>query len=472
MNQPRMNQLRIEQLCHQFGCHMIEEDSHAIQVAGSHAVAPNKLVDAIKFASGKSVVWHVWGAAQLESAQQHHATALTPPDGTGDDVKTKQLLEYIIQQALKRRASDIHLEPKLNSLSVRLRIDGVLQPLPIPNGSETLRIVPRLKVMAELDIAERRIPQDGQLNIALSSQSATFRISTLPTRLGEKVVLRQVQDGAQPFELDDLGFEPQMLSTFKSALNKPQGLILVTGPTGSGKTATLYSSLNYLHSPERNICSVEDPVESPLEGINQTAINTKAALGFTTVLRALLRQDPDVIMIGEIRDAETAEIAVNAAQTGHLVLSTLHTNSASETLVRLSQLNVKPYLIAASLSLVIAQRLVRKLCQHCRQRDHTAQKLTPSQWQGDEFHHWIAAGCEHCFNGYYGRKAVYEILPISREIQLALLVHASALDIHTLSQQQGVVSLWQAGLQLAHRGETSLAEVVRVLGSHYADNAR
>lgn len=372
-----MNQPHIEQLCHQFGCVMIEADSQAIQIAGPHTVAPSKLIDAIKFASGKSVVWHMWGAAQLESAQQHHATALTPQDGTGDDIKTKQLLEYIIQQALKRRASDIHLEPKLNSLSVRLRIDGVLQPLPIPNGSETLRIVPRLKVMAELDIAERRIPQDGQLNIALNTQSATFRISTLPTRLGEKVVLRQVQDGAQPFELDDLGFEPQSLRTFKSALSKPQGLILVTGPTGSGKTATLYSSLNYLHSPEINICSVEDPVESPLEGVNQTAINTKAALGFNTVLRALLRQDPDVIMIGEIRDAETAEIAVNAAQTGHLVLSTLHTNSASETLVRLSQLNIKPYLIAASLSLVIAQRLVRKLCQHCRQRDHTAQKLTP-----------------------------------------------------------------------------------------------
>lgn len=467
-----MNQPHIEQLCHQFGCVMIEADSQAIQIAGSHAVAPDKLVDAIKFASGKSVVWHQWRAAQLESAQQHHATVLTPADGTGDDVKTKQLLDYIIQQALKRRASDIHFEPKLDSLSVRLRIDGVLQPLPIPNGSETLRIIPRLKVMAELDIAERRIPQDGQLNIALNAHSATFRISTLPTRLGEKAVLRQVHDEAQPFELDDLGFEPQALSTFKSALSKPQGLILVTGPTGSGKTATLYSSLNYLHSPEINICSVEDPVESPLAGVNQTAINTKAALGFTSVLRALLRQDPDVIMIGEIRDAETAEIAVNAAQTGHLVLSTLHTNSASETLVRLSQLNVKPYLIAASLSVVIAQRLVRKLCQHCRQRDHTAQKLHPSQWQGDEFHHWIATGCEHCFNGYYGRKAVYEILPISREIQHALLAHASALDIYSLSQQQGVVSLWQAGLQLADRGETSLAEVVRVLGSHYADNTR
>lgn len=472
MNQPRMNQSRIEQLCHQFGCVMIEADSHTIQIAGPHAVAPSKLIDAIKFASGKSVVWHVWGAAQLESAQQHHATVLNPPDSTGDDVKTKQLLEYIIQQALTRRASDIHLEPKRDGLSVRLRIDGVLQPLPLPSGSETLRIIPRLKVMAELDIAERRIPQDGQLNLALNAQSATFRISTLPTRLGEKVVLRQVQEGAQPFELDDLGFEPQALSTFKSALSKPQGLILVTGPTGSGKTATLYSSLNYLHSPEINICSVEDPVESPLEGVNQTVINTKAALGFNTVLRALLRQDPDVIMIGEIRDAETAEIAVNAAQTGHLVLSTLHTNSASETLVRLSQLNIKPYLIAASLSIVIAQRLVRKLCQHCRQRDYTSQKLSPSQWQGDEFHHWIAVGCEHCFNGYYGRKAVYEILPISREIQLALLAHASALDIYALSQQQGVVSLWQAGLQLAHRGETSLAEVVRVLGSHYADNTR
>lgn len=461
-----MTPTRHEQLCQQFGCVVISEDMQTIQIAGRDTNAPSKLTDAIKFATGKSVVWHSWSPAQLESAIQNH----TAPSGpTEDDSRVMQRLEHILTQAVKRRASDIHLEPNARGLSVRLRIDGVLQELPIASGAETLRIIPRLKVMAELNIAERRLPQDGQLSATINTQNVTFRISTLPTRLGEKVVLRQVQEGAQPFELDSLGFEPDALRSFKQALEKPQELILVTGPTGSGKTATLYSSLNSLRSSEINICSVEDPIESPLESVNQTAINTKAMLDFTAVLRALLRQDPDIIMIGEIRDAETANIAVNAAQTGHLVLSTLHTNSACETLVRLSQLGVAPYLIAASLSLVIAQRLVRKLCLHCRRLDHIPQTLIPEGWPQDEFHHWRAVGCEHCFNGYYGRRAVYEVLPISSTIQQAVLAQASAMQIQTLAQRQGSISLWDSGLQLAHRGETTLSEIIRVLGGHFGE---
>lgn len=224
------------------------------------------MTDAIKFATGKSVVWHSWSPAQLESAIQNH----TVPSGpTEDDSRVMQRLEHILTQAVKRRASDIHLEPNARGLSVRLRIDGVLQELPIASGAETLRIIPRLKVMAELDIAERRLPQDGQLSATINTQNVTFRISTLPTRLGEKVVLRQVQEGAQPFELDSLGFEPDALRSFKQALEKPQGLILVTGPTGSGKTATLYSSLNSLRSSEINICSVEDPIESPWRALTK-----------------------------------------------------------------------------------------------------------------------------------------------------------------------------------------------------------
>lgn len=444
----------IRRLCLQHRCRILEETAHTLTLAVQNE-PDEELLQTLRFTSGKTVVWQQWQAAQFESRPEQTEGGDAPPEDDG----VQDMLDALIQLALERRASDVHLEPRDDGLRVRVRIDGVLQPLPRPFSGNPARLIPRLKVLAGLDIAERRLPQDGQL--ALNGR--TLRISTLPVREGEKAVLRVVQEQNTPMTLEQLGFSAETLEQYRQILSLPQGLILVTGPTGSGKTVTLYSSLNYLNAPGLNICSVEDPIESPLSGVNQTAINAKAGLHFSTVLRALLRQDPDVIMIGEIRDAETAAIAVNAAQTGHLVLSTLHTNSACETLVRLTQLGISPHLIAGSLRLVVAQRLVRRLCPHCRRQDFTPAP-PPPEWQG-EFRRWQAAGCAHCIGGYYGRIAVYEFLPVAPAIQHVLLSGGSAADLQRAALRQQVKTLWQTALELAHRGDTSHEEVMRVLGA-------
>ena len=356
-------------------------------------------------------------------------------------------VDKLLLSALEKRASDIHFEPYQHNYRIRMRIDGVLQNMQMPPLTLAKQISARLKVMANLNIAEYRLPQDGQLVI----NNYAMRIATLPVINGEKIVLRVMDNHESELTIDDLGLTEQDLITFKQILDYPQGLILVTGPTGSGKTMTLYSALKRLNKTECNICSVEDPIEIPLEGINQTAINLKAGLSFSVILRALLRQDPDV-MIGEIRDHETAEIAIQAAQTGHLVLSTLHTNSSVEAIVRLNQMGIKNYLLSSSLKLVIAQRLVRKLCQHCKV---VASELTLIDNQPSP--HFIAMGCEKCVGGYLGRIGLYELLIITPEVQQQIL------NDQPISPKNRV-NLMQAGYLLVQQGITTLAELNRVLG--------
>lgn len=357
-------------------------------------------------------------------------------------------LDKLLLSALDKRASDIHFEPYQNYYRIRMRIDGVLQNRLMPPLSLAKQITARLKIMANLNIAEHRLPQDGQLVI----NNYAMRIATLPVINGEKIVLRVMDNHESELTINDLGLTEQDLLTLKQILDYPQGLILVTGPTGSGKTMTLYSTLKHLNKAECNICSVEDPIEIPLEGINQTAINHKAGLTFSVILRALLRQDPDVMMIGEIRDHETAEIAIQAAQTGHLVLSTLHTNSSVEAIVRLNQMGIKNYLLSSSLKLVIAQRLVRKLCQHCKV---VASELTLIDNQPSP--HFIAMGCDKCIGGYLGRVGVYELLMVTPEVQQQIITNQPI-------SPQNRVTLLQAGFKLVQQGITTLAELNRVLG--------
>ena len=362
--------------------------------------------------------------------------------------KVVESVDKLLLSALEKRASDIHFEPYQHNYRIRMRIDGVLQNMQMPPLTLAKQISARLKVMANLNIAEYRLPQDGQLVI----NNYAMRIATLPVINGEKIVLRVMDNHESELTIDDLGLNEQDLITFKQILDYPQGLILVTGPTGSGKTMTLYSALKRLNKTECNICSVEDPIEIPLEGINQTAINLKAGLSFSVILRALLRQDPDVMMIGEIRDHETAEIAIQAAQTGHLVLSTLHTNSSVEAIVRLNQMGIKNYLLSSSLKLVIAQRLVRKLCQYCKV---VASELTLIDNQPSP--HFIAMGCEKCVGGYLGRMGLYELLIITPEVQQQILNNQPI-------SSKNRVNLMQAGYQLVQQGITTLAELNRVLG--------
>lgn len=462
----------IHALCRRYQALALSEDEQSLTVA-LHGEPSAPLLNALRFASGKRITLEQWPLARLEQAlfqspaqqpaQEEAAEAGGPTLDDDTDAPAVNFINQTLRSAIQRRASDIHFEPYQQQLSIRLRIDGVLQTVSPPPLALSQRIIARLKIMAQLDIAERRLPQDGQLGVQLDRSRYSMRISTLPTLYGEKVVLRILQTDRQDLPLEQLGMTADDRAQFAAALAAPQGMILVTGPTGSGKTVTLYSGLHQLNDRQRNLCSVEDPVEIPLFGVNQTQVNGKIDLSFSRVLRALLRQDPDVIMIGEIRDGETAEIAVKAAQTGHLVLSTLHTNSTSETLTRLTNMGIPGYLLAASLRLVIAQRLVRRLCLHCRRRQTKALHFPAALWP-QPLTPWRAEGCEHCFGGYYGRIGIYELLHITSEIQHGLLQHQTAEQLDEIAQRQGQTSLLQAGLALVAEGTTSLQEVYRVIG--------
>ncbi|MFZ1874896.1 MAG: type II secretion system protein GspE [Chania sp.] len=463
----------IHALCRRYQALALSEDPQQLTIALHGEISPT-LVQALRFAAGKSIVVEQWPLARLQQAQnQWQSPDSAPPQealeesapSLNDDSDTPvvQFINQTLRNAIQRRASDVHFEPYQQTFRVRLRIDGVLQAIISPPFPLAARITARLKIMGQLDIAERRLPQDGQLSVQLDNASFSMRISTLPTLYGEKVVLRILQTDRQELPLDQLGMSSKALGLYANALASPQGMILVTGPTGSGKTVTLYSGLRQLNDVQSNLCSVEDPIEIPVFGINQTQINSKTDLDFARVLRALLRQDPDIIMIGEIRDRETAEIAVKAAQTGHLVLSTLHTNSTSETLTRMTQMGIPGYLLAACLKLIIAQRLVRRLCSHCRYPQGEPVRFPANLWP-EPLIPWNATGCEHCFGGYYGRIGLYELLTITPEVQNALLQNASATQLANIAQQQGQVTLLQAGLTLAAEGVTSLEEVYRVVG--------
>jgi len=387
-----------------------------------------------------------------------------------DDAPIVVFINKILLDAIKKGASDLHFEPYEKAFRIRFRIDGILSEIARPPVSLSSRMAARLKVMSKLDIAERRVPQDGRIKLALSKKkSIDFRVSTLPTMWGEKIVMRILDSSSAMLGIDMLGYEPEQKAIYMDALDQPQGMILVTGPTGSGKTVSLYTGLNILNTPERNISTAEDPVEINLEGINQVQINNRAGLTFPSALRSFLRQDPDIVMVGEIRDLETAEISIKAAQTGHLVLSTLHTNSAAETLTRLLNMGVPSYNVASSVTIIIAQRLARRLCPKCK----TEEKLTEAQLaeQGfpqdklSEIKLFKAVGCEQCTGGYKGRVGIYEVIKISPTISAIIMEGGNSLDIATQCQKEGYNNLRQSGLIKAMNGMTSLKEVNRVTSS-------
>ncbi|WP_417596657.1 type IV-A pilus assembly ATPase PilB [Oceanospirillum sp.] len=385
-----------------------------------------------------------------------------------DDAPIVKFVDKVLQNAIRMGSSDIHLEPYEHSFRIRYRTDGILHEVLSPPFSLRHRITSRIKVMAQLDISERRIPQDGSIKLKASKTlTIDFRVNTLPTLWGEKIVLRVLDSGATRMSIDELGLSEIQKKIYKNALAKPQGMILVTGPTGSGKTVTLYTGLNILNTPERNISTVEDPVEINMDGINQVNVNTKIGLDFAATLRAFLRQDPDIVMIGEIRDLETAEIAIKAAQTGHLVLSTLHTNSASETLTRLNNMGIPSFNIATSVSLIIAQRLARKLCSNCKAFTEIPEKTLVeagfSRSEVTSLKLYEPIGCEKCNNGYKGRVGIYELLPVTYDISQMILNNANAIEIAQQAAKEGFPGLKASALDKVRSGVTTLAEIHRVI---------
>jgi len=374
----------------------------------------------------------------------------------------------VMLDAIKRGASDIHFEPYERSYRIRFRLDGVLKEVATPPVQLAIKLSARLKVMSRLDIAERRVPQDGRIKMKISKNRAIdFRVSTCPTLFGEKTVMRILDSSSATLGIDSLGYEPFQKQLYMEALARPHGMILVTGPTGSGKTVSLYTGLNILNTEDTNISTAEDPVEIMLPGINQVNINPKVGLTFAGALRAFLRQDPDVIMVGEIRDLETAEIALKAAQTGHLVLSTLHTNDAPKTLTRLVDMGVKPYAIATSVSLIIAQRLARRLCNSCKAKlDIPDEALLKEGFTPEEIATGLQifgpVGCTQCTDGYKGRTGIYEVMPVSEEIGRIIMTGGSVLDIKEQAKREGVWGLRQSALSKVKMGVTSLEEINRV----------
>ncbi len=365
-----------------------------------------------------------------------------------DDVPVVRLLHKLLADAVGMGASDLHFEPFEHLFRVRLRLDGVLHELAQPPLSLRDKLATRLKILARLDIAEKRLPQDGKMRLALGTRTVDFRVSTLPTQFGEKIVLRILDTAQAALSISDLGYEPSQQEALLQAISKPHGLVLMTGPTGSGKTVSLYACLQRLNQPGVNIATAEDPVEINLPGINQVSINERAGLDFALALRAFLRQDPDVLMVGEIRDLETADIAVKASQTGHLVLSTLHTNDAPATLTRLLNMGVPAYNIAASVSLIVAQRLVRKLCRCRRPAGGTPATFVPH-------------GCPACNQtGFRGRTGIYQVMPVSAAMQALILAQAGTLDLGRQAQVEGIIDLRRAGLLKVLRGETSMGEIL------------
>jgi len=388
-----------------------------------------------------------------------------------EDAPVVKLVNLILTDAIKKAASDIHIEPYEKSFRVRYRIDGVLYDVMQPPLRLKAAITSRLKIMAQLDIAERRLPQDGRIKIKMGGREMDYRVSTLPTLFGEKVVLRLLDKGNLQLDMTKLGFGPEALTDFERGLLLPYGMVLVTGPTGSGKTTTLYSALNRLNTVDTNIMTAEDPVEFNLSGINQVQTKAEIGLTFAAALRSFLRQDPDVIMVGEIRDYETAEIGVKAALTGHLVLSTLHTNDAPSTISRLLNMGVEPFLVAASTNVIVAQRLARRICQSCKDilpvpapalmdigfSPEEAKTLKPCKGKG----------CMACSDtGYKGRVALYEVMLIKDNVKEAILQGASALELRELGRKNGMQTLREAGLQQIRDGMTTVAEVLRVTTGH------
>ncbi|SCZ50353.1 type IV-A pilus assembly ATPase PilB [Thiohalomonas denitrificans] len=388
-------------------------------------------------------------------------------DSDVDDAPVVRFINKILLDAINKGASDIHFEPYEKIYRVRLRQDGILSEVAKPPVQLANKISARLKVMSRLDISERRIPQDGRIKLTLSKNRAIdFRLSTCPTLYGEKIVLRILDPSSAKLGIDALGYEEEQKRLYLDALAKPYGMILVTGPTGSGKTVSLYTGLNILNTADVNISTAEDPAEINLPGINQVNVNPKVGLTFSSALKAFLRQDPDVIMVGEIRDIETAEIAIKAAQTGHLVLSTLHTNDAPQTLGRLMNIGVAPYNIASAVSLIIAQRLGRRLCDHCKQpEDIPKETLLQEGFAPEEigkFTPYRAVGCDRCNKGYKGRVGIYQVMPVSEEMGRMIMQGCTAMDLADQADKEGIPDLRKSGLKKIKDGITSLEEINRV----------
>lgn len=379
-----------------------------------------------------------------------------------------RFVNKILLDAINRGASDIHFEPYEKKYRIRYRQDGILQDAASPPVQLGMRLAARLKVMSRMDLAERRVPQDGRIKLNLSkSKAIDFRVNTCPTLFGEKIVLRILDPSSAQLGIDALGYEDEQKQLYMKYLNKPYGMILVTGPTGSGKTVSLYTGLNILNTSDRNISTAEDPAEINLPGINQVNVNPKVGLTFASALKAFLRQDPDVIMVGEIRDLETAEIAIKAAQTGHLVLSTLHTNDAPQTLTRMLNMGVPAYNIASSVSLIIAQRLARRLCKNCKQPvEIPREELLKEGFAEDELDDlqlFEGKGCDACSGtGYKGRVGIYQVMPVNEDMGRAIMEGSNAMELAQLANQQGIADLRKSGLRKAKAGVTSLVEINRV----------
>ena len=448
------------------------------------------LLDALKLSTGKQIHPFVGTAADIQAALEQlfendealaevSAPAVSAVEGNLDDIEqlkdmaseapVVRAVNQVLVRALDMRASDIHIEPHEHGLKVRYRIDGVLRNMPPPSTVSPAAVVSRVKVMANLNIAERRLPQDGRIKIRVEGREVDMRISTIPTLYGESVVIRLLDQRGVPLDFESLGFDGSNLDHLRELLKHPQGIILVTGPTGSGKTTTLYAALRQLNTPEKKILTVEDPVEYQLEGVNQIQVQPKIELTFANALRSILRQDPDIIMIGEMRDTETAKIAVQAALTGHKVLSTLHTNDAPSSITRMLDMHVDDFLLTSTIDGVLAQRLVRRLCPECRE-SYTPPEETKTKYQLNDLAGnapepllYRAVGCEHCdHSGYRGRSTISEVLVMSEPLRQAINQRATADDIREIAIREGMVTMHEDGLGKALRGITTLDEIERV----------
>lgn len=411
------------------------------------------------------------GDADLDVETENTSDKNTDNGASGaEEAPVVKFINKMLVDAIRMGASDLHFEPYEKSYRIRYRVDGVMREVAKPPIQMANKLAARLKVMSQMDISERRMPQDGRIKLKVSKTKAIdFRVNSLPTLYGEKIVLRILDASSAMLGIDALGYEPAQKQLFMEALERPQGMLLITGPTGSGKTVSLYTGLNILNTVDTNISTAEDPVEINLEGINQVQVNLKTGLTFAVALRAFLRQDPDIVMVGEIRDLETAEIAVKAAQTGHMVMSTLHTNSAPETLTRLRNMGVPSFNIATSVNLVIAQRLTRRLCPACKQVSDIPQKSLKEMGFTDEdiatgFIVYQPVGCSECRDGYKGRVGIYEVMKVTSEIARIIMEEGNSIEIAEAARRAGFNDLRRSGLEKVMQGVTSLQEINRVTG--------
>ncbi len=486
-------QLGLRELITRFNALPIEHQNNQILIAVSDPTHPS-IEDEFRFTTGQSIELVLAEHQSLKAAirrlygknidqQSPHTKEISQDelanlvelsvdelqpseDISQDDSPVSRFINQVLLDAVRKNASDIHFEPYEDFYRIRLRCDGILVETHRPANHLSRRLAARIKILSKLDISERRLPQDGRIKLRLNFDTAVdIRVSTLPTLWGEKIVLRLLDSNVSKLDIEKLGYDNNQKQQYLDALKKPQGMILMTGPTGSGKTVSLYTGLSLLNTSKINISTAEDPIEINLSGVNQVQVHPKIGFGFADALRSFLRQDPDVVMVGEIRDLETAEIAVKAAQTGHLVLSTLHTNSAAETVIRLANMGIAPFNLSSSLSLIIAQRLARRLCQHCKVATYPCATLQEQFHlaNNDVIFESSHSGCDECNGGYSGRIGIYEVMTFNPQLTAAILDNASVSQIEAIAVSNGMTTLAQSGIQKLKQGITSVTELQRVL---------